>query len=84
MFVREDVEDDWAMEFDFVHLRMMFSCFNDARAVVQKVYDNLSPGGFMEYQVSLDPILPLLAFISVFWPVLMLFTGPRIPWYSRL
>lgn len=28
----------------------MFSCFDDPRAVLQKIYDHLEPGGWVEYQ----------------------------------
>lgn len=54
VFVREDCEEEWVFEhkFDFVHLRTMFTCFNDPRGVMQKIYDNLEPGGWVEYEDS--------------------------------
>lgn len=50
-FIREDAEDPWvfAERFDFVHLRAVCSCFSDPRAVMQKVFDHLAPGGWCEY-----------------------------------
>lgn len=51
-FVRDDIEDPWIFHepFDFVHLRVMFSCFDNPRAVLQKIYDHMEPGGWVEYQ----------------------------------
>lgn len=53
-FVREDAEDEWVYDepFDFIHSRLMFSCYLDHRAVIRKAYDNLVPGGWIEYQDS--------------------------------
>lgn len=60
-WVQEDAEDDWAgfegenvggleLPFDYIHLRMMVTCFKDHRDVIAKVYDHLRPGGWVEYQ----------------------------------
>lgn len=51
-FVREDADGEWTLEqqFDLVHLRMMCTCFADSRGVMQKVFDHLRPGGWVEYQ----------------------------------
>ncbi|KAI1849697.1 hypothetical protein JX266_004646 [Neoarthrinium moseri] len=51
-FVREDVEDEWIHDtsFDFIHLRLMFTCFINHKDVIQKAFDNLNPGGWIEYQ----------------------------------
>jgi hypothetical protein len=53
-FIREDTEDEWvhSAPFDFIHARLMFSCFEDHRIVVKKAFDNLKPGGWIEYQDS--------------------------------
>lgn len=50
-FIREDAEDPWVFEelFDLVHLRAVCSCFADPRAVMQKAFDQLAPGGWCEY-----------------------------------
>lgn len=52
VFVREDCEEEWVFQetFDFVHLRAMCSCFDDPRGVMQKAYNNLEPGGWVEYE----------------------------------
>ena len=51
-FEVDDAEDDWAytQKFDFIHGRALFSCFKDPRAVFQKAYDALAPGGYFEMQ----------------------------------
>lgn len=51
-FIRDDIEDPWIFQeqFDFVHLRVVFTCFDDPRGVLQKIHDNLQPGGWVEYQ----------------------------------
>lgn len=38
--------------FDYIHLRVVFTCFDDPRGVLQTIYDNLKPGGWVEYQDS--------------------------------
>lgn len=51
-FIRDDIEDPWIFQipFDFVHLRVVFTCFDNPRNVLQTIYDNLQPGGWVEYQ----------------------------------
>lgn len=53
-FIRDDIEDSWVFEtvFDYIHLRVVFTCFDDPRGVLQRIYDNLKPGGWVEYQDS--------------------------------
>lgn len=36
--------------FDYVHFRAMFTCFNDPIKVMKSAYENLSPGGWVEFQ----------------------------------
>ncbi|KAK6070509.1 methyltransferase domain-containing protein [Seiridium cupressi] len=43
---------DHFISFDYVHLRMMFSCFEDTRNVLRNAYDNMTPGGWIEFQDS--------------------------------
>ncbi|KAK9414489.1 hypothetical protein SUNI508_11199 [Seiridium unicorne] len=43
---------DHFISFDYVHLRMMFSCFEDTRNVLRNAYDNMIPGGWIEFQDS--------------------------------
>lgn len=38
------------IRFDYVHLRLVFSCFNDPRTVIKHAFDNMSPGGMLEFQ----------------------------------
>lgn len=51
VFIREDSEEEWIFDFqfDFIHWRLMVSCFSDHKAMLQKVYDNLVPGGWGEF-----------------------------------
>lgn len=52
-WVQEDAEDDWrgfTQPFDFIHMRGMFTCFDDPKAVMRRAYEHLSPGGWIEYQ----------------------------------
>ncbi|KAH8653743.1 S-adenosyl-L-methionine-dependent methyltransferase [Xylariales sp. PMI_506] len=64
-FVKSDIEDDWVfpipyghtrtghdnnIRFDYVHLRLMFTCFNDPKTVMKHAFDNLRSGGWIEFQ----------------------------------
>ncbi|KAI1842092.1 hypothetical protein JX266_011743 [Neoarthrinium moseri] len=55
-FVQDDCESEWLYPgislFDYVHFRMVFSCFNDTTTVIKHAYDNLAPGGWIEFQDS--------------------------------
>lgn len=57
-FIREDPGDQWLHEapFDFVHMRLMSTCFNNHNDVVRKIYDNLRPGGWIESQELSMPV----------------------------
>ncbi|ORY70509.1 S-adenosyl-L-methionine-dependent methyltransferase, partial [Pseudomassariella vexata] len=50
-FVREDVEDEWTLDelFDFIHLRLVFTSFSVPLEATTKLFDNLRPGGWVEY-----------------------------------
>jgi SAM-dependent methyltransferase len=51
-FVLENSEtQDWVFphNFDYVHLRAMAPCFGDLRTVIQKSWDNMEPGGWIEF-----------------------------------
>lgn len=59
-FVKEDAElDEWTLPtlFDYIHLRMVHTCFDDHRAVIRKCFENLEPGGWIELQ---DAVFKLL------------------------
>ncbi|KAK8134228.1 hypothetical protein PG984_006240 [Apiospora sp. TS-2023a] len=51
-FVREDSEEEWCHEvqFDFIHARAVVSCFDNPRRMMEKIFENLTPGGYAEYQ----------------------------------
>lgn len=57
-FEIDDVEDEWTFSepFDFIHGRALMSCFNDPAAVVRQGFENLAPGGIMEFQDALFPM----------------------------
>ncbi|RDW65600.1 hypothetical protein BP5796_10292 [Coleophoma crateriformis] len=57
-FEIDDAEDDWSYPdpFDFIHGRALVSCFQDPPSIIAKIFANLSPGGYFEFQ---DPIMPL-------------------------
>ncbi|KAH8662497.1 S-adenosyl-L-methionine-dependent methyltransferase [Xylariales sp. PMI_506] len=40
------------IKFNYIHLRFMFTCFNDQRTVMKHAFDNMAPGGWIEYQES--------------------------------
>lgn len=64
-FQRGDAESEWVfrtaeepsgIKFDFIHLRMVFTCFSDTRSVIKQAFDNMNPGGWVEFQDLLtDP-----------------------------
>lgn len=51
-FIQDDAEDEWvfAQAFDYVHLSMMITCFDDHKRVMRNIFENLKPGGWVEYQ----------------------------------
>lgn len=51
-FEVDDLEEDWtwAGSFDFILSRAMTGCFADYGACIQKAYDALEPGGYLELQ----------------------------------
>ncbi|PMD34320.1 S-adenosyl-L-methionine-dependent methyltransferase [Hyaloscypha variabilis F] len=51
-FEIDDIEDDWtySQKFDFIHGRLLVSCFKDHRAVLKRAFDALKPGGYLEMQ----------------------------------
>lgn len=52
-----DAEDEWTFshKFDYIHGRALMSCFADPRSIIQKAYDALEPGGYLELQDGLFP-----------------------------
>lgn len=52
-FEREDSEEDWVHDgdqpFDYIHWRLMCTCFADMPGMIAKVFENLAPGGYAEF-----------------------------------
>lgn len=51
---RDENAQTHLISFDYVHLRLVFTCFNDPRTVIKHAFDNMSPGGWLEFQ-DLNP-----------------------------
>ncbi|KAK3347047.1 S-adenosyl-L-methionine-dependent methyltransferase [Lasiosphaeria hispida] len=51
-FIVDDVELDWAEPepYDFIHLRHMAGSIKDWPRLVKQVFENLKPGGWIEFQ----------------------------------
>ena len=51
-FEVEDVEDEWtySQKFDFIHGRLLVSCFKNPRGVLEQAFNALTPGGYLEMQ----------------------------------
>ncbi|KAK3934625.1 S-adenosyl-L-methionine-dependent methyltransferase [Diplogelasinospora grovesii] len=51
-FEIDDAEDEWVFSrpFDFIHARFMCGSFGDFPKVFRSCYDNLNPGGWVEFQ----------------------------------
>jgi hypothetical protein len=58
-FEISDAEEDWGFSqpFDYIHARAIVTCFKNNRAILQKIFENLVPGGYFELQ---DPALPMI------------------------
>ena len=52
-----DAEDEWnfSRPFDYIHGRALLTCFADPRSIIQKAFDSLAPGGYLELQDGLFP-----------------------------
>ncbi|OAA63548.1 TAM domain methyltransferase [Niveomyces insectorum RCEF 264] len=49
-FEVDDIEKEWtwSKKFDFIWWRALLGCFSDVQSMVQKCFDNLEPGGYLE------------------------------------
>jgi SAM-dependent methyltransferase len=56
-FQVDDAEDEWTFSktFNFVHGRMLFTCFKDPRKVIKMAFNSMDLGGYLELQ---DAVLP--------------------------
>ncbi|KAH7357687.1 S-adenosyl-L-methionine-dependent methyltransferase, partial [Plectosphaerella cucumerina] len=57
-FVVDDVEQDWVepQPYDFIHIRYMAGCIQDWPRLMKQIFDNLKPGGWVEFQDSINKI----------------------------
>ncbi|KAI1438202.1 S-adenosyl-L-methionine-dependent methyltransferase [Xylaria sp. CBS 124048] len=57
-FEIDDAEDQWTYDepFTFIHGRALMSCFDNPARVVKQAFDNLEPGGFIEFQDAMFPL----------------------------
>lgn len=57
-FEIDDAEDEWTFSepFSFIHGRALMSCFDDPSKVVKQAFENLEPGGSIEFQDALFPM----------------------------
>ncbi|TLS30966.1 hypothetical protein PpBr36_02811 [Pyricularia pennisetigena] len=57
-FYVDDIEAEWTFSqpFDFIYMRMLSASIADWPKLIDQVYNNLSPGGWVEF---LDPIYPV-------------------------
>lgn len=52
-FVDDASEPDWVLPpdyFDYIHTRVLLGCFTDFKAIINRSFHYLKPGGFMESQ----------------------------------
>lgn len=51
-FIRDDAEEEWVFtqKFDYVHLRLVFSCFSNPRQMMSEAFKSMEPGAWIEYQ----------------------------------
>ncbi|KAL0930719.1 TAM domain methyltransferase [Colletotrichum truncatum] len=57
-FEIDDIEKEWTWStpFDFVFIRSMVGSFSDWQDIIDKAYDNLEPGGYIEMQDMAFPL----------------------------
>ncbi|KAL6401327.1 methyltransferase domain-containing protein [Ilyonectria robusta] len=57
-FILDDVELDWTEpeKYDYIHCRYMAGSIKDWPRLVRQIYDNLRPGGWVEFQESANTI----------------------------
>ncbi|KAK6226912.1 TAM domain methyltransferase [Colletotrichum tabaci] len=51
-FEVDDLEEEWtySLPFEYIHSRFMTASINNWKEYIQKCYDNLTPGGYLELQ----------------------------------
>ncbi|KAK8062100.1 TAM domain methyltransferase [Apiospora hydei] len=61
-FIRDDAEEPWEFgpeRFDFIHARYVCTCFDNPKAVMRQAFENLTPGGWVEYCDSTVDVLSM-------------------------
>lgn len=59
-FVQEDSEEPWIHppnHFDYIHMRLVHSCFDHPKAVINYAFDSLAPGGWIEFHDTCPRVL---------------------------
>lgn len=58
-FIKDDARKKWLYQckFDYVHLRLVYLNFADPKALMREAFENMNPGGWIEYQDSYGQIL---------------------------
>ena len=58
-FEVDDAEDSWVYshKFDYIHGRMLVTCFQSHLAVFKSAFDSLRPGGYIELQDASFPFM---------------------------
>jgi SAM-dependent methyltransferase len=53
-FIVDDIEQDWveSQTYDYIHCRYMAGSIKDWPRLFKQIYDNLFPGGYVEFQES--------------------------------
>ncbi|KAK1986409.1 methyltransferase domain-containing protein [Colletotrichum cereale] len=90
-FEVDDLEEEWlySQPFDYIHSRFMTASVNDWKVYLQKCYDNLVPGGWVELQEvdimphcddgTLMPDSPLIKCSQLLIEASEIFGRPYIP-----
>lgn len=57
-FIVDDVELDWAEPepYDYIHVRYMAGAIQDWPRLVRQIFDNLKPGGYVEFQETANTL----------------------------
>ncbi|KAK7959933.1 S-adenosyl-L-methionine-dependent methyltransferase [Apiospora aurea] len=61
-FIRDDAEEPWEFgpeKLNFIHARYACTCFDNPKAVMQQAFENLKPGGWIEYCDSTVDVLSM-------------------------
>jgi Methyltransferase domain len=53
----DDAEDPWLFrhKFDYIHMRLVFTCFQNPRNVIKSAFDFIENGGYLEFQDAIFP-----------------------------